>query len=831
MSLVFGSAVITNNISGGGISAATPVLVASTQAGTLASSFQNSSIIDGITLTTGDRILIKNQASGVENGVYTVNVSGAPTRAVDVPVGSGVAGKIFQIIAGTTNADTSWTVTNDPPNDIVGTNALILAQITKTGAASFISGPVSSTIDRVALWNNTSGTLLKQTTALSIDSSDNLVNVGTLKFSGANVLTIAGATQTTSNATATVPDLVGAGDTFAMLNKAQTLTNKTLTAPNISTIINSGTLTLPSSTDTLVARATVDTLTNKTLIGANISIDDTASAFNLGLISTSSPALTADRSITLDVNNANRVLDLNGNLTLGGSFTTSGSSALTLTTTGPTNVTLPTSGTLISGNGAGNAWDIPYVSGAGPLGFTDNLQWLDNSTTLQLGGTGSNVTNVWLDINGNVNNYTQMNIKNKSNGGSASQDVVATNNTGNDNSGYIDMGINSTGYNDPAFTSGGPGDGYLYCAGGALALMTDTAGKDVTMFAGGTLSTNEIMRVMSTGNVTIGKSAVATSASNGFLYITSCAGTPTGVPTSISGRIPLVVDSTNGLLYYNSGSWQPAVGLTQTQTITNKTLTSPRINGILDTNGLSSITLGAIGGAVNYLTINNAATLSNPTISATGTDTNINIDLITKGSGAISIKSAGASNSGELRLYEDSTSGTAYIGLKAPQANGSFTSSTTYTFPADYGANGQYLMSNGAGALSWGTPAGGGSVYSMTNATATYTTTSTSYTTITTMTITPASGTYYVMFNASGGISASTTQFNYGIAVAGTVDANTVRRSATAGNHSAAIIVNMSTIGICTVNGSQSIDVRVRRSSGTGTLSVYERSLYLFKLI
>lgn len=46
---------------------------------------------------------------------------------------------------------------------------------------------------------------------------------------------------------------------------AQTLTNKTLTAPVISAISNTGTLTLPSSTDTLVGRATTDTLTNKTL--------------------------------------------------------------------------------------------------------------------------------------------------------------------------------------------------------------------------------------------------------------------------------------------------------------------------------------------------------------------------------------------------------------------------------------------------------------------------------------------------------------------------------------------------------------------------------------
>jgi hypothetical protein len=46
---------------------------------------------------------------------------------------------------------------------------------------------------------------------------------------------------------------------------AQTLTNKTLTSPVIGTISNTGTLTLPTSTDTLVGRATTDTLTNKTL--------------------------------------------------------------------------------------------------------------------------------------------------------------------------------------------------------------------------------------------------------------------------------------------------------------------------------------------------------------------------------------------------------------------------------------------------------------------------------------------------------------------------------------------------------------------------------------
>ncbi len=88
----------------------------------------------------------------------------------------------------------------------------------------------------------------------------------------------------------------------------------------------------------------------------------------------------------------------------------------------------------------------------------------------------------------------------------------------------------------------------------------------------------------------------------------------------------------------NPDIYQIATGdvtLTGTQTLTNKTLTSPKIGtSILDTNGNELFLLTATGSAVNELTYANAATGNNPSFTASG-ETNVGINFIPKGTGTV----------------------------------------------------------------------------------------------------------------------------------------------------------------------------------------------------
>jgi len=121
-----------------GLDVKASVRVATIAAGTLVSSFENGDSVDGVVLATGDRILIKNQAVGSENGVYVVNASGAPTRAVDYAAAAAVASTFMFVEEGDTLKDNGYVCTNDVGSDVVATDALVYEQF--SGAGQVIAG-------------------------------------------------------------------------------------------------------------------------------------------------------------------------------------------------------------------------------------------------------------------------------------------------------------------------------------------------------------------------------------------------------------------------------------------------------------------------------------------------------------------------------------------------------------------------------------------------------------------------------------------------------------------------------------------------------------------
>lgn len=113
-----------------------------------------------------------------------------------------------------------------------------------------------------------------------------------------------------------------------------------------------------------------------------------------------------------------------------------------------------------------------------------------------------------ITTRGTVNNYLQLNIQNLSGGNSASSDIVATANNGNETSGYVDMGINSNGYVNNGNGIGFANDAYLYTQGAGNLLIGNTAvDKKIILFTGGGDAVNNArIYIDETGSVGINTS-------------------------------------------------------------------------------------------------------------------------------------------------------------------------------------------------------------------------------------------------------------------------------------------------------------------------------------
>lgn len=197
----------------------------------------------------------------------------------------------------------------------------------------------------------------------------------------------------------------------------QTLTNKTLTTPVIATVVNTGTLTLPTSTDTLVGRATTDTLTNKTLTSPVASDPTVRGTLLLQNTSGSQPIL----QLSEDPDNGTNKVSVQAPANLTADYT----------------LTLPAddggSGQVLSTDGSGVlSWvassaltaNVRSSEGAGTTTLTssDNRYQIFNlsaARTCQLPTTGVNAGDVWEIENQTALSSSDFSLTITASGGSA----------------------------------------------------------------------------------------------------------------------------------------------------------------------------------------------------------------------------------------------------------------------------------------------------------------------------------------------------------------------------------------------------------------------------
>jgi hypothetical protein len=172
--------------------------------------------IDGVTLAAGERVLVKNQTLGQENGIYVFNgAAAAMTRASDADTSAEVTAGLFTFVSeGTANADSGWYLTTNNPITL-GTTPLVFVQF--SGAGQIVSGAgLTKTGNTLDVGAGAGITVNADTIQVANDGitnamiADAAINLATADVTGTLPLTKGGTGQTTAKA-ARETGLVAAG--------------------------------------------------------------------------------------------------------------------------------------------------------------------------------------------------------------------------------------------------------------------------------------------------------------------------------------------------------------------------------------------------------------------------------------------------------------------------------------------------------------------------------------------------------------------------------------------------------------------------------------------
>lgn len=264
-------------------------------------------------------------------------------------------------------------------------------------------------------------------------------------------------------------------------------------------------------------------------------------------------------------------------------------------------------------------------------------------------------------------------------------------------------------------------DGSTLATSGAFSItLTATALTSVTLPTSGTLvntAVTTLSSLVSIGTVTTGTwNATVIAGQYGGTGVANTGKTITVSGNTVIGSsthtVTLATSANTSVTLPSSGTLATLAGA---ETLSSKTLTAPKIADagfIADANGNELLIFTTTASAVNELTIANAATGGNPTITASGGDTNVGISVTPKGAAAFNIL-GNSTQAGELRIYEDTDDGSNYSAFRGSARSGNI----VYTLPTTDPTAGQVLSagapSGGVSALSWATASGGGGGWSL----------------------------------------------------------------------------------------------------------------------
>ena len=148
--------------------------VATTGNITISTALNSGDTLDGVTLADNDRVLVKDQSTASQNGIYIVGSS--PSRSSDLASGADAAGMFTFVEQGTVNADNGFVCTSNKGSAVVGTNNLTFAQF--SGAGQITPG------DGLDKSGNTLSVDLKANGGLVIESTEIAIDLAASSITG-----------------------------------------------------------------------------------------------------------------------------------------------------------------------------------------------------------------------------------------------------------------------------------------------------------------------------------------------------------------------------------------------------------------------------------------------------------------------------------------------------------------------------------------------------------------------------------------------------------------------------------------------------------------------